>query len=106
MIMIVITMIIITIHKHYKLVIMMQAEPAGINACSAKLLAPNKLILSASELMQAICHLGCVISIVWASSACDCASMQSVTSNMQLHCSCLPAAQVLHFCLRCIQHCM
>ena len=51
MIMIMIPMTITKINKHYKLVIRMQAEPAGINACSAKLLAPNKLILSGSELM-------------------------------------------------------
>ncbi len=44
-------MIITTTNQHYKLVIRMQAEPAGIKACSAKLLAPNKLVLSSSELM-------------------------------------------------------
>ena len=42
---------IITMNEHYRLVIMVQAEPAGINACSTKLLAPNKLVLSGFELM-------------------------------------------------------
>lgn len=108
--MIVITIITMII-KHYEqnktdndiIVLMMQAEPAGISACNAKSIPPDKLVLSGSELLQAICHLRCVMLVVSASSACDCArvwSMQRVPGNRQLHCSCLThrlaAAQVLH----------
>ena len=63
-------------------VIMLQAEPAGITACNAKSTPPDKLVLTGPELMQAVCHQTCVMSIVWASSA-RCCALEHAESKQQ-----------------------
>ena len=97
---------------------MLQAEPAGISACNAKSLPPNKLVLSGSELCKqfatwdVLCHLckqalhvivqRCKACRVW-SATCSCIATAWHTGLQQS--KCCSSASEKSICNSCAEEC-